>query len=249
MKVAAVQFQPKLREVEANLHRAAELTVEAARGGATLIVHPELCTTGYSFMNKGEAEPYAEELIHSGRPGAEPSRSMHVFGTLARKLGVTVVWGVMEKDPAGKLYNSQVLITPEGSWVFYRKINKWGNDYLWASSGESNPPIHVVDGKKVGLLICRDVRDKFDKDWTDFYEAGDADVVCLSANWGDGGFPAVAWMDFAKDNNVALVISNRYGREENNNFGEGGICVVYPDHRVACDGLKWSEDCIVYAEV
>lgn len=250
MKVAAVQFQPKLRDVEGNLRRGAELVVQAAKAGATLIVLPELSTTGFSFMNAAEATPFAEELIDSGRPGSGPSRSMQVYGTLAQKLGVTIVWGVMEKNTgAGKLYNSQVLISPDGSWIFYRKINKWGNDYLWATSGESNPPIHMVEGKKVGLLICRDVRDRYDDDWKDFYEKGDADIVCLSANWGDGGFPAVGWIDFAKDNNVILVVSNRYGQEENNNFGEGGVCVVFPDERVACEGLRWSEDCIVYADV
>lgn len=244
MKVAAVQFQPKLRDVEGNLRRAAELTIEAAKSGAKIVVLPELCTTGYSFMNVGEARPFAETLL------PEQSRSMEVFGTLAAKFDVNVVWGVMESDlGTGKLYNSQVLMTPAGEFISYRKINKWGNDYLWAASGESNPPIIEVDGKKVGLLICRDVRDKYDDDWKDFYEKGDADIVCLSANWGDGGFPAIGWMDFSKENNATLIVSNRYGHEENNNFGEGGVCVVFPDERVACDGLRWSEDCIVYADI
>jgi hypothetical protein len=40
-----------------------------------------------------------------------------------------------------------------------------------------------------------------------------ADVVCLSANWGDGGFPAVSWMDFVEENSTCLIVSNRYGQE------------------------------------
>ena len=244
MLAAAVQFQPILGEKEANLRRAAELVLQAAKAGAKLIVLPELCTTGMSFMNRAEAEPFAE-VIQEGQ-----SRSMEVFGTLAQKFGLCVVWGLIEKDPGSdKLYNSQVLITPTGKFISYRKINKWANDYLWASPGEANPPILEVDGKKIGLLICRDVRDKFDKDWSDFYEPGDADIVCLSANWGDGGFPAVSWMEFAKDNKMTLIVANRYGQEQNNNFGEGGVCVVYPDQRVVCDGLRWNADCIVMADV
>ena len=248
MRVAAVQFQPVLGAKEQNLRRAAELVIQAAKGGAQLIVLPELCTTGYSFMNAAEAEPYAEVL--AGGDVLAPSRSMTVFGALSKKFNVNIVWGVMEKDfGTGKLFNSQVLMTPTSKFIKYAKINKWGNDYLWSSSGEANPPILEVEGKKVGLLICRDVRDRFDKEWSDFYEPGDADIVCLSANWGDGGFPAVAWMEFAKDNNAILVVSNRYGQEQNNNFGEGGVCIVYPDQRVVCDGLVWSQDCLVYGEV
>jgi predicted amidohydrolase len=247
MRVAAVQFCPVFKDREANLRTAANLVIQAAKGGATLIVLPELCTSGYSFMSAVEAEPYSEVISGYLRSGA---RSMEVFGTLAQKLGVNIVWGVMEKDyGTGNLYNSQVLMTPTAKFVSYRKVNPWGQDWLWSQKGESNPPIHVIDGRKVGLLICRDVRDKVDDNWKSFYEKGDADIVCLSANWGDGGFPSVSWMSFVEDNNTALIVANRYGREENNDFGEGGICVIYPDQKVVCDGLKWNQDCIVHAEV
>jgi predicted amidohydrolase len=157
---------------------------------------------------------------------------------------------MVEKDTgSGKLYNGQVLVTPDGRWVSFRKVNRWAQDYLWASSGRSNPPIIEVGGLKVGLLICRDVRDKKDDNWKSFYEKGDADIVALSANWGDGGFPAVSWMEFAANNRTTLIVSNRYGQEANNNFGEGGICVIRPSGEVVCEGLVWNQDCVVCAEV
>jgi predicted amidohydrolase len=110
--------------------------------------------------------------------------------------------------------------------------------------------VEFDDGtKKVGLLICRDVRDKKDDKWSSFYEKGDADIVAMSANWGDGGFPAVSWMEFAKDNKVALIVANRYGKEIPNDFGEGGICVVEPSGKVHCDGIVWNQPCIVYADL
>ena len=120
---------------------------------------------------------------------------------------------------------------------------------MWASPGTGNPSIATIDGAKVGLLICRDVRDKKDDSWDSFYEPGDADIVCLSANWGDGGFPAVAWMDFVADNATALVVANRYGKEIPNDFGEGGICVIQKDGRVETTGLQWERDCVVVADV
>lgn len=253
MRVAAVQFCPIFKDVKGNLRRLATHVATAASNGAQLVVLPELATTGYSMMNAAEAEPLAE-VITEFKPGSSYQSSMNVFHALANRLGVHVVWGLVEKDyGTSKLYNSQVLMCPDGGFEFYRKINRWGNDYLWAAEGRANPPVRRINvggqSYKVGLLICRDVRDKKDDAWSSFYETGDADVVCLSANWGDGGFPAVSWMDFAKDNGTILAVSNRYGKEIPNNYGEGGVCIIYPDGQVQCDGLVWNQDCIVYAEI
>jgi len=248
MKVATIQFAPVLKDVEGNLRTVAKMIIEAAENGAELIVCPEMCTTGYSFMSEADAEPYAEVISNYMRSGTPP-RSMEVMGALAKKYQAAIAWGVMEKDyVSGKLYNSQVLILPSQKFVSCHKLNKWGNDWLWAEGGTSSPPIIDFLGKKIGLLICRDIRNKA-SGFTEFYEPGDADVVCFSSNFGDGGFPSVTWMDFAMDNKVWLIVSNRYGIETCNDFGEGGICVISPKGKVTCEGLQWDKPCIVYADI
>jgi len=245
--VAAIQFAPTKGRKEDNLRRLSLLVKEAAQKGAQLIVMPELAATGYSYMNEGEARVDAELVSFEGL-------TMRVMRRLAEAFNVHLVWGMVEEDPGTKfLHNSQVLLSPDGFFTSYQKINRWGSDYLWSQPGLSNPPVAQIDlgGSlvKVGLLICRDVRDKKDDKWSDFYEKGDADIVCLSANWGDGGFPAVSWMEFVEDNGTALIVSNRYGKECPNDFGEGGICVIQKDGFVHTDGLLWERDCIVVAEV
>jgi predicted amidohydrolase len=242
MKVAAVQFAPAFKDVESNLRAAALMVVAAAEAGARIVVLPELCTTGFSFMSAEEAAPYAETI-------EEGSRSMRVMSALAKKYNTAIAWGLLERDVGtGDLYNSQAMVLPDGRFLSYRKINRWGNDYLWACEGTGNPPVIDYEGKKVGLLICRDVRDKAPA-WKDFYEPGDADIVCFSSNWGDGGFPSVNWVEFAKDNMTWLVVANRYGQEANNDFGEGGACVIEPSTKVHCDGLVWSRPCVVLADI
>ena len=249
MKVALVQFAPAFKEVDANLRKIVGFVQEAAKNGAKLIVLPELCTTGYSFMSKQEAAAVAEPI--------PTGRTFQGMKALAERLNVHIVWGQVEVDPRTfNLYNAQVLVTPApNAWVSYQKVNPWGNDWLWCTEGRANPPILSCnfgeDGiKKVGLLICRDVRDKRDDKWSDFYESGDADLVAFSSNWGNGGFPSLAWIDFVKDNKITLLVSNRYGKESHNDFGQGGICAITPDpFKIQCDGLVWDRDCIVYAEV
>lgn len=247
MKVAVVQFAPVVGAKEENLRRLALLVKEAAGKGAQLIVMPELAATGYGYMNREEARRDAEKVGPDGL-------TFRVMRKLAEKFGVHLVWGMVEEASGTKLlYNSQVLLSPDGFYTSYAKINRWGNDFLWAAPGASNPPIARLSAGgsslRVGLLICRDIRDKKNDKWSDFYERGDADLVCLSANWGDGGFPAVSWMDFVEDNGAALAVSNRYGQEGPNNFGEGGVCVIQRDGTVHCDGLVWSQDCVVLADV
>jgi len=220
------------------------LVVEAASKGAELVICPELALTGYSLMSRAEAEPFAE---NPGNP--EPGSSVSVLKKLASKLGCAIAWGLIEKDLAtSNLYNTQVLVLPDQTFVKYAKLNRWANDFLWATEGTESPSIVTFKGKRVGLLICRDVRDKSDE-LDDLYEKGDADLVVLSSNWGSGGFPSVAWHRFATNNHVWLAVSNRYGKEQNLDFGEGGVCIISPEGEVHCEGLVWNQDCIVYADI
>jgi predicted amidohydrolase len=238
---------PVFKDKLGNLRKMAFLARQAADNGARLIVFPELCSTGYSFMSADEARAVAEPV----HPDALTLKSMAV---LASAFDVHIAWGMVRSDEGtGDLFNSQVLVAPDKTWVYYDKICRWGNDHLWARPGRGNPPVlrSVIDGKewKLGLLICRDVRDKKDDDWKSFYDKGDADIVCMSANWGDGGFPSVSWMEFVEDNQATLIVSNRYGKESCNDFGEGGVCIIEPPDTVHAEGLRWFEDCVVYAEV
>lgn len=258
MKVAAVQFAPVFGDKEGNLRRIAQLVAKAVQVGARAIVLPELCTTGYSFLSKAAAAEVAEIVGPGGR-------TLTVMERLAAHYNVAIAWGMVEVDQGSRgLYNAQVLVTPHDGWVSYRKANLWGNDFIWATPGRGSPPVlRTSFGRspgqppsfmdkfvtsRFGLLICRDVRDKA-RGIPDLYEKGDADVVLLSANWGRGGFPAVAWMDFVHDNGMPLVVANRHGEESHNDFGPGGSCIIQADGTVITDGLVMGQDCIVTGEV
>ena len=243
MRAAAIQMAPVFKAKELNLKRMLKLGKVAADSDVNLIVFPELCTTGYSLMSEQEARPLAEVVGPGGM-------SFDAMALLAKSTSAFVVWGTIEVDAGTqRIYNSQVCVCPEGNWIRYAKVNRWGNDFLWAEEGRGNPPVLTTPFGKLGLLICRDVRDKKDSKWESFYEKGDADIVAFSANWGRGGFPAVAWMQFVKDNNTALVVANRYGEEEHNDFGHGGACVINKQGKVFCDGLAWDRDCVVVGDL
>ncbi len=241
MRVAAVQMMPLFKEKIENIKVMGMLLKTAVDKGAELVVFPELATCGYSFMSPADVAPFAEKLDGSGPV-------MKHFLDLAKLYNVAIVWGMPGGVSSSGYTNSQIIVLPDGSFTSYDKINPWGNDFLWCVPGDKSPPIVEYRGKRVGLLICRDVRDK-SSEIESFYEKGDADVIAFSSNFGDGGFPALAWMNFVKNNQTWLVVSNRYGKEANNNFGEGGICVIAPDSRVYCEGLVWDSPCVVVADI
>ena len=244
MRVAAVQFCPVFKDIQSNINTMEGLVAEAAKKGAELIVLPELATCGYSFLSNSEARPFCEGLESQSSP------SIKAMTEASNGLGVAIAWGFIERGLGGEdLHNAQGLVLPgQGLAAKYHKNNLWGNDHLWGTAGTLSPPIVTWKSKKVGLLICRDIRDRSESD-KDFYEAGDADVIAFSANFGKGGFLASAWMSFVKDNKIPLVVSNRYGLEENNDFGQGGVCIIHPSGKVDCDGLKWNAPCIVYSDI
>lgn len=243
MKVAAVQFKPVFKDLVANIRTMGELAKQAAKGGAQLVVFPEMSTAGYSFMSEEEARPFSEPLL----PEKGPSPSFDHLQQVSKDFNIAIAWGFIE-DAQGKLFNSQCLVLPEGGYSTYRKRNRWANDFLWAAKGDVSPTILTWRGRTIGMLICRDIRDKSDVS-PDLYEAGDADIVAFSANFGNGGFPPVSWVEFAEENKVNLIVSNRYGKEQTNNFGEGGVCIIRPSGKVNCKGLIWSQPCIIYDDV
>lgn len=247
MRIASIQYNPKFKQPQHNIKAVLNLINKARLSGAELIVLPELVLVGYSFMSKEDADPFAEDITAKRGYTAIMSKA-------AQKWGVHLVWGAIHKHMGtGDLFNVQIMACPDGSVSYYEKINLWGNDYLWATEGRMNPPIVSCKFSdrvlRVGLLICRDIRDKKDEKWDSFYEKGEADIVCLSANWGDGGFPAVSWMDFVSRNKIPLLVSNRWGKEANNDFGEGGICYVDAQGKVSCNGLVWNQDCMVLVDI
>ena len=253
VKVAVIQYRAVPRDVTENIKRLTNLITEAASNGANLIVAPELAFSGYTMMSSEEAEKLAEcptWLDDTDSPSTY--KAMGAMYELARALHVCLVFGYIEKDPGTKkLYNSQLLLEGDGFREGYRKVNRFGQDWIWASPGVGNPPIvrSKLLGKRIGLLICRDVRDKRDDKWSDFYSPGEADIVAFSANFGRGAFPATSWVEFAIENKVHLCVSNNYGVEDNLDFGAGGVCVIHPDGSVDCEGLRWNEDCIVYSDI
>ncbi len=99
IKIACVQMQPAIGNVEANVAHSIELITRAVGLGARLVVLPELCNSGYVFRSREEAFA-ASEPVPAGP-------TVRAWSEIAAKHGLHLVAGICERDGA-KLYNSAV---------------------------------------------------------------------------------------------------------------------------------------------
>jgi hypothetical protein len=140
-----VQFSPTSGDVAANLeHIAREVT---ALPGVDLIVFPELSVSG-PVGEWPSAERVAETI-----PGA----SCVTLHALAAEASAYLVVGLVERDArTGHLYNTAVLVGPDGVVGTYRKVHLAAEDRGWATPGDGGLPTFDTPLGRIGMLIGYD---------------------------------------------------------------------------------------------
>lgn len=150
VRVAVVQFDPQvgIENCDANLCRSLELALEAVTGGANLIVLPELSSTGYYFSSRQDAFEHAQ-LVPGG-----PSAQLWI--DFASRHNVYLVAGLAERDGM-QLFNTAMLVGPDGFVGKYRKAHLWNLEKLWFTPGDLGFPVFDTPIGRIGMLICWDI--------------------------------------------------------------------------------------------
>lgn len=201
MKVGIYQFDIKIREVEKNLKKVEE---NLSITNADLVVLPELFTTGYLFSDKNDLRKYSEEIPNG--------KSVKLLERIAKKNELYIVGGLSEKDE-DKIYNTAVLVGPEGYIGKYRKIHLTDFEKNIFDEGKE---IRVFDvkGVKIGIAICFDTW--FPELVRIMIKKG-AQIICHPANFG-GPYSLNVIKTRALENMVYTVTSNRIGNEKGDEF-------------------------------
>ena len=122
VKVACLQMDIEIGNIEGNIEKSVGMLNEAADNGAVLIVMPEMANSGYNLASREEAFSLAEDI--------DDSKSVKAWGKVAKDRGVYIVSGITERD-GPNLYNSAVLLGPEGLIGKYRKLHLWEEEFLF----------------------------------------------------------------------------------------------------------------------
>ena len=200
MKISALQFAPRLLDKEYNLKKMKQLLIGLK---TDLVVLPELCNSGYVFANKEEVFSVAEE--------AGKGETYFALSEIASCNNCNIVYGYPELD-GNNLYNSCMLIMPDGRFYNYRKTHLFNREKLFFSPGDTGFQVfNILNGVKIGMMICFD--------WQ-FPEAArtlallGAQIICHPANL------VLPWCQQAMktrclENRVFAVTANRIGTELN----------------------------------
>ena len=218
MNAAFLQYAPFYLQVQANLDRVEALLQST---DADLIVLPEFFASGYFFKSKGDLAQVAEAV-----PGGPTTRRLVQW---AAATGAVFVAGLPERD-GDRLYNSAVVVTPEGYLGTYRKIHLFYQETLYFEPGDLGFRVFDIaarDGTayRLGVMVCFD--------WI-FPESArslalqGADVIAHPANLVLPHCPR-AMPIRALENHVFTITANRYGQESNRGelltfIGQSKIC-------------------------
>lgn len=162
-RLALVQAAPIMFCKERCLDKALELIGRCAENGAELIVFPELFIPGYPYgMNFGFT------VGSRSAPGREDwktyyDNSILAFGAemdrlsrAAVELGVYISIGYSERDElTATLYNSNMLLSPDGQRLNHRKLKPTGSERLvWGDGDRDFFPVMDTPWGPMGSLIC-----------------------------------------------------------------------------------------------
>ncbi len=267
-RIAVVQAEPVMFDKDACVAKAIKYIEECAAGGAELIVFPELFVPGYPFgMNFGfrtgsRSEPgredwkrYYDNSILADGP------EMDRLISAAEESGVYVSIGYSERDAFnGTLYNSNMMISPEGEAKNHRKLKPTGSErVIWGDANKDYFPVMDTPWGPMGNLIC----------WESYmplarvalYEKGISLYISPNTNdneeW-QNTIRHIAIEGHCYFINCDMLITKDSYPEDLNEYAaladlpqipcRGGSCVIDPFGHLVSDCV-WDEEAVIYADL
>lgn len=214
--IAVVQFSPVLNEVDFNMKAAAAALSRVPGSGNRLVVFPEMASTGYSFSDRAHGWRMAEPVPEG------PTTKL--WCELAGTTGAFIVAGLPERDGQA-LYNTAILVGPDGFVAKYRKLHLWSEEKLFYEPGNLGLVVATLPFARVGLMICYDMW--FPEQPRILRQLG-ADVLAVPSAWVWNDTPAHVKRGFYMANYVGMVtahlnqvfvaIADRVGQENDRRF-------------------------------
>ncbi|HLX90680.1 MAG TPA: nitrilase-related carbon-nitrogen hydrolase [Puia sp.] len=241
LQISVVQFTPTWGHKAQNLEQIRQLLTGLR---SDMVILPELCTTGYSFLSKEEVRTVAEDA--SGQ-------SIGLLKKLARENNALIIAGFAEIE-GENVYNSAVAVFPGGDTTIYRKSHLFYREKLCFAPGNTGFTVikHPLHDCNVGIMICNDWR--YPEAARSLALAGADIIACpsnLVTNLWTIGMPARAL-----ENKVYVAVANRCGTEERDlpsNEKQAltfkGCSAIYDLTGLALATARENEDAILTVEI
>lgn len=219
MKIGFYQYRPLFGRIKANLNKVLK-NLEGVE--ADVIVLPELAFSGYYFKNRDEATSLAED--------PKDSATVNALTELCSRNDFYLVTGFTELD-GDRIYNSALLIGPEGVEHTYRKLHLFNEEKFWFDAGDIPLSVQEVRGSRIGIMVCFD--------WV-FPEVAralaleGAEIICQPANL-VLAYCQQTMLTRSLENRVYSVTCNRFGADRR---PQGELKFTGRSQIVAPDGTR-----------
>jgi|GEM_PF-32391 5,10-methenyltetrahydrofolate synthetase len=224
--IGILQIAPELGNIEVNIIKIDELLHHSPK--ANIWVLPELASSGYNFGSREEAVDCSETI--------EKSKFINFLTRKAASLNTWFVSGFNERD-GNHLFNSAVLIGPEGLKGRYRKLHLFNREKLFFEPGNTGLPIFDTPFGSIGILICFDWM--FPELWRVLSLKG-ARMICHPSNL-VLPYCQTAIPGYALTNRIFVATSNRVGQEGDLTF-TGQSVLVNPNGEYLLRGKQHKEE-------
>jgi beta-ureidopropionase len=228
VRIALVQ-QHATTDKEANVRRGLAALEQAARGGAEVVVFPELAFEPFHPQRPASGDPLA---LAETVPGPLTDR----VARAAKDLGVVVILNLYERD-GDRAYDCSPVIDVDGTLLGRTRMIHI-TDYPcfheqgYYTPGDTGAPVYRTRAGTIGVAIC------YDRHYPEYMRAlalGGADLVVVPQAGAVGEWPEGLYegeMQVAAfQNGYFVALCNRVGKEECLTFaGESFVCA--PDGRV-----------------
>ena len=163
LRIAVVQAEPVMFDKDACLNKALDIMVRCKKEGAELIVFPELFIPGYPFgmtfgftVGSRTEEGREDWKYYYDNSILLEGEEIAMLIKASMELGVYLSMGYSERDAVtGTLYNSNVMISPEGEVMNHRKLKPTGTErVVYGDADRDFFPVMDTPWGPMGNLIC-----------------------------------------------------------------------------------------------
>jgi 5-aminopentanamidase len=217
--VACCQLAPAFGQLAANRDLTAAAVSAAAARGASVVVLPELVSSGYVFESRAEARACAEPA---------DGETVSQWARLAGGHGIVIVGGFCELA-SGELFNSAALVDPGGLRGVYRKAHLWDQERLWFTPGSQAPAVIPTRFGQIAVMICYDLEFP---EWVRLPALDGAQLLCAPVNWpavpaprpaGERPAEVVRVQADASVNRMFIAVCDRAGQERGVDWVSGSV--------------------------
>jgi len=262
VRVAAVQAMPVVLDLDASLEKAVGLLGDAAALGAQLVVFPETFLSLYpsyawAHLPNAAADAFWEQFW--GSAVEVPGPAVDRLVAACREHDVLCAIGVneREKERPGSVYNTLLLVGPDGLLSRHRKLMPTHHERLFHGVGAGDD-LGVTETRlgRIGGLICWENRMPLAR-WA-VYQGGPQIWVAPTADDSEGwqatirhiaieaGAFVVSVPQFIE--RAAFPHDFPWPLPDREVFGRGGAAVIAPASGDVLAGPLYDEEGIVVAD-